>query len=113
MILCFIKNNLFMYSNSNCFLVFVCLFFRTAITKYILGEGWEVFHGKKFSLSVSSGQKVANRFQGKPFPRYTQLTHKNFSYSLVFKFWEAATPGTGSVAEIRCKHSYSLSKTLF
>ena len=104
MILCFIKNNLFMYSNSK-----KIFFSRTAITKYILGGGWEVCH----ALSASSGQKVANRFQGKPFPHYTQLTHKNFSYSLVFKFWEAATPGTGSVAEIRCKHGYSLSKKLF
>lgn len=107
MILCFIKNNLFMYSNSK-----KNFFSRTAITKYILGGGWEVCHGKNFSLSASSGQKQLT-FQGKPFPHYTQLTHKNFSYSLVFKFWEAATPGTGSVAEIRCKHGYSLSKTLF
>ena len=100
-----------MYSNSNwCFGFY---FFRTAITKYILGRGREVCHGKKFSLSASSGQKVANRFQGKLFPHYTQLTHKIFFYSLMFKFWEAATPGTGSVAEIPCKHGYSLSKTLF
>lgn len=77
MILCFIKNNHFMYSNSNwCFGFY---FFRTAITKYILGRGREVCHGKKFSLSASSGQKVANRFQGKLFPHYTQLTHKIFS----------------------------------